>query len=132
MDELVALLCSESIHVESKGKSVSSDLDFAAMKGGNNFGSINNQNVSFGNRASSSNFRGRNSYRDNRGGRFNNFHGGCRGGNQNPNFHQSQSPNFSKICEKPNYTALDCWYIIDSSFQSTYSQQNPYSMQNLS
>ena len=42
MDELAALLCSESIHVESRGKFVSSDLNvaFAATKGGNNFGSI--------------------------------------------------------------------------------------------
>ncbi|CAL5431419.1 unnamed protein product [Camellia sinensis] len=110
MEVLSSLLCSEAIHVESAAK-VSADLyvAYAAPSGSQShmkFSSHNSSGSRGYNRGyNRGSYRGRSSsQKSTRGGRFGSGTVTC------------------QICGKFNHTALNCWYRMDSSYQSANSK----------
>ena len=128
MEELTALLLSEAVHMDSKLQKLSSEPTLACSSVRGSF----NTNL----RGRSSGFRGH-SYRGNRGGHSS--RGNPRGsGRSGSNF--TNSRNFSdqrgfsrsrgqsitcQICGNSGHSALDCWYRMDSQYQSSSSSQHP-------
>lgn len=115
MEELSSLLCSESIHIESKHKKVIAhefSVAYAATRGSNN---------SF----SPSSSRGRSSFRGNRGGyRGNGSKGGKFFSRGKGRFIQGGFSLTCQICGKGNHSALDYWYRLDTTYPQ--SQQSSH------
>lgn len=104
MDDLSSLLCSETIHIESKTKSaISTDATVAY--------SVKKSNESSSFRGSSSNYRGRHSFRGGRGGRFQG--GRYTRGSRGENYVSSKC----QICGGYNHIAFDCWFTMDPNYQ---------------
>ncbi|KAG5547055.1 hypothetical protein RHGRI_012926 [Rhododendron griersonianum] len=132
MEQVSALLCSESIHIESKAKksSIDPNVTFVTARGG--FSS--NRDGGFHN-----NFRGggfHNNFRGSgfspRGGGGSGFRGGFsprggasqghgfQGGGFRPNFRSNSSaaPIVCQICDKPGHSAKTCWLRMNAASPS--------------
>lgn len=142
VDELTALLCSESIHIDSNSKALSSTGDLTVAFATNVSGSMHSASPYSGSRGIHSGFRGRYPFRGGyRGGRSN-FRGSGRSFGRNirfPNFNGQTGASTSsgssstsgsdlvvcQICNRPNHTAWTCWYRMDSTFQPPSATSQP-------
>lgn len=138
VDELTSLLCSESIHIDSHSKSSNHGGDltvaYSAVTSGNKHLASSSGS---GFRGSHFGFRGRyssrNGYRG--GGRFGMRGGGRSFGRSNfgrsnfssggSNFTPGDNTVICQYCIKPGHTAWNCWYRMDSTFQSSTAPTAP-------
>ncbi|KAI8567465.1 hypothetical protein RHMOL_Rhmol02G0123900 [Rhododendron molle] len=140
MEQVSALLCSEAIHIESKVKQPSSDLNVAytVARGGFSPG-FSTRGGGFSNTSRGRGFGSNNN--NNRGGRFSpspgcgSFRGGAHSsfGGPHPPFGSPSSsfgggfrgPIICQICNKLNHSALECRYCLNTGFYPSTSSYSP-------
>lgn len=148
IDELASLLYSEAIHIDSHSKIPIQTGDLHVAFSAVNSGHKHIGTSFYGARGSNSMFRGRFSPRTGyRGGRFGDQRGGRGSGFGHNSYRDFRAPSWNQplsgestgfsssignsvvcqICNKPGHTAVNCWYSMDSTYQSSYpsaSQSN--------
>ncbi|CAL5351133.1 unnamed protein product [Camellia sinensis] len=107
MVDLTSLLCSESLHIESKQKRMQSHDNTVAY--------VSMRDSTGG----SSSSKGRSSFRSQRGGFRGTFRGGGRQSSRGRGRIYSSPAIICQICGKGNHTALECWHRLDANFHQS-------------